>query len=87
MADGDLIEYYGEECPHCKAMRPLIEKLESELGVKVVKKEVWHNEANANEMMKVGQNKCVGVPFLYNKRTGKYICGSATYERLKAWAA
>ena len=41
-----LIEFYGEECPHCQAMLPLVERLEKEEGLKVERHEVWHNKEN-----------------------------------------
>ena len=83
---GDLVEYYGTECHFCIQMAPDVEKLEKELGVKLVKKECWHNAANQAEFMKVAAGKCGGVPFYLNKKTGKFICGAAPYEKLKAWA-
>ena len=48
--EGLLIQFYGEECPHCAVMKPLVEKLERELGIKIEKYEVWHNQANAQRM-------------------------------------
>lgn len=85
MAD-ELIDYYGTECVHCNEMLPLIEKLEKELGVKIVRKEVWHDAKNQEEFMKEAKGKCNGVPFLLNKKNGKFICGAATYDKLKDWA-
>ncbi|MEK6967206.1 MAG: thioredoxin family protein [Nanoarchaeota archaeon] len=86
-----LIMFSGTECVHCKEMHPLVEKLEKELKVKVAKLEVWHNSDNAKFMKEVdkdaeGNEFCGGVPFFYNEKTGKKICGNAKYERLKAWA-
>ena len=31
-------------------------------------------------------NECGGVPFFYNTKTEKFICGEADYETLKKWA-
>lgn len=81
---GNLVDYYGTECPHCRTMDPLVKKLEKELKVKVDKKEVWHNAKNQQEMLKV--NPGGGVPFFYNKKTGKSILGAVPYAKLKAWA-
>ena len=83
---GDLLEFYGTECTHCNAMRPLVEKMEQELGVKVEKFEVWHDEANAAMMEKLDNGECGGVPFFVNKKTGQKICGAVGYDKLKAWA-
>jgi thiol-disulfide isomerase/thioredoxin len=81
-----LIEFYGEECPHCIRMRPLVEKLEKETGVKVEKYEVWHNEENAKKMEEYDKGFCGGVPFFINTETGDFICGETSYEELQRWA-
>jgi thiol-disulfide isomerase/thioredoxin len=81
-----LIEFYGTECVHCRVMTPLIEKLEKEEKVKIKKIEVWHNEANARLMQQIDRNFCGGVPFFFNIKTGKWICGSTSYDKLKEWA-
>ena len=83
---GDLIGFYGTECPHCKEMDPLIEKLEKELGVKVKKLEVWHNSVNAKLLKKIDTINCDGVPFFFNENTGQALCGAVPYEKLKKWA-
>jgi len=67
-------------------MEPLVQRLEEEEKVKIAKIEVWHNEANAKLMREFDKGQCGGVPFFYNKKTGKWICGSTDYERLKKWA-
>ena len=82
----DLIEYYGNECAHCEKMAPLVEQLENDLNVKLVKKEVWHDPGNLADFMKTAAGKCDGVPFFLNQRTSKYICGATSYKKLKAWA-
>ena len=88
----DLIEFYGTECPHCIKMQPLIEDLQKEMGVTVQKIEVWHNEDNAALMKEfdkdseTGEPLCGGVPFFFNRKTKKWICGAVPYEKLKEWA-
>ncbi len=67
-------------------MEPLVQRLEEEEKVKVAKMEVWHNDANAKLMRELDKGYCGGVPFFFNKKTGKWICGSTDYERLKKWA-
>lgn len=67
-------------------MAPLVERLEGEENLNIAKLEVWHNEANAKVMKEYDKGHCGGVPFFFNKKTGKWICGSADYERLKKWA-
>jgi len=81
-----LIEFYGNECSHCKSMEPLVRRLEEEEGVEVAKLEVWHNEANARLMREYDQGRCGGVPFFFNTKTGEWLCGAVSYERLRQWA-
>lgn len=84
--ESHLLDFYGTECVHCHEMDPLIERLEEETGVKVQRIEVWHNAQNAEFLMKLDKGFCGGVPFMYNTKTNKWICGSTSYEKLKAWA-
>ncbi len=63
-----------------------MERLGDEMGIRIERIEVWHNEANAKLMKEYDKGYCGGVPFFYNKKTGKWICGAADYERLKQWA-
>ena len=86
-----LIMFSGTECVHCKEMYPIVEKVEKDLGIKVTRLEVWHNADNAKLMKEAdkdaeGNEFCGGIPFFYNEKTGKKICGNTKYERLKAWA-
>jgi len=86
-----LIEFYGTECVHCKDMEPLIEKLNKEHKIKITRLEVWHNSENAKLLRKYdkdenGNEFCGGVPFFFNEKTGKKICGNTSFEKLKALA-
>ncbi len=83
---GNLIEFYGTECVHCNEMKPLIERLEKEFSIKIESFEVWHNSKNAQMMQQFDKGFCGGVPFFFNKKTGKWICGSTSYENFKKWA-
>ena len=67
-------------------MDPLVERLDAEEGKKLMKLEVWHNEENARQMREYDKGYCGGVPFFFNKKTGKWLCGEVDYERLKKWA-
>ena len=63
-----LIEFYGTECAHCKEMEPIMEKMQKELGIKITRLEVWHNNENAQLMQKYdkdaqGNPFCEGIPF------------------------
>lgn len=81
-----LLMFYGTECPHCHEMDPLVAKLEHGENIKVEKLEVWHNAKNAEILKQYDKDFCGGVPFFYNTKSSKWICGSADYENLKKWA-
>ena len=81
-----LLEFYGTECPHCERMHELVMRLEKEEGVKVESLEIWHNKENEKKMMEFDKDFCGGVPFFYNTKSGKWICGEESYEALKDWA-
>jgi thiol-disulfide isomerase/thioredoxin len=86
MEKSHLLEFYGTECVHCREVEPLLERLEDELGVTVTRLEVWHNQENATLLKKYDQGFCGGVPFFYNTRTTKWLCGDLSYEVLRTWA-
>ena len=86
MPEKHLLEFYGTECVNCKDLEPLLERLKEEEGIEVTRLEIWHNSENAKLFMKYDKGRCGGVPFLYNTKTGKWICGVPTYEKLKEWA-
>lgn len=81
-----LIDFYGQECPHCVKMNPLVDKLEKEEGIKVERVETWHNEENVKKYEQYEKGRCGGVPFFINTDTDKFICGEAGYEDLKKLA-
>lgn len=81
-----LYDFYGTECPHCHDMDPLTERLMKEEGVKIKKMEVWHDADNAKVFQEYDKGRCGGVPFFYNTKNDKYICGSTSYDKLKEWA-
>ncbi len=84
--ESDLLMFTGTECTHCHEMKPFVEQLEKEAGVAVTSIEVWHNAANMKKLQELDGGKCGGIPFFYNKKTGAWICGSASYDDLKKWA-
>lgn len=81
-----LLEFYGETCPHCVEMKPMIAKVEKDLGVSIEKIEVWNNEANATRLQDIDKGLCGGVPFFYNTETKAFICGSSDEKTITAWA-
>jgi len=89
--DSDLLFFFGESCPYTKIVAPAIECVELSLqssGQKGISRlEVYSNQENSMKYIEVGgRQKCGGVPFFYNARTGESVCGAATCERLKLWA-
>ncbi len=81
-----LLEFYGETCPHCLSMKPLVAAMEKKLKVEVEKLEVWNNEENAKKMADYDRGLCGGVPFFYNTESKQFICGSSDEETLHNWA-
>jgi hypothetical protein len=82
-----LLEFYGEECPHCVRMHELVEKLDKEEGLKMDRFEVWNNKENEKKLLELDcNNECGGVPFFYNTKTNKFICGETDYETFAKWA-
>lgn len=81
-----LLEFYGEECPHCVKMHELVVRLEKEEGIKIESIEVWNNKENEKHLLELDKDLCGGVPFFYNLKSNKWICGDADYEELKSWA-
>lgn len=81
-----LLMFTGSECPHCRDMDPLIERLEKEEKVKIVKLEVWHNAKNDELRRKLDTIDCGGVPFFFNEKTNKGLCGAVPYSEFKKWA-
>ena len=83
--ESHLLEYSGDECGPCKLMKPIVDKLNEE-GLNIQRLEVWHDAENAALMEKYDQGRCGGVPYFYNTKTGKSLCGAQDYETIKAWA-
>ncbi len=84
--------FWARECPHCKNMMPLVDRLMDEEGVEIEKLEIWHNEENADLMRSykdVIAPKCGGqlrTPTFFDTETNDVICGEVEYEVLKEWA-
>lgn len=76
--------FYGDECPHCHVVMPIVDKLIAE-GIMIEKKETWHNKENAELFENKDKGVCGGVPFFYNDETGKSICGEVTEDEIRKW--
>lgn len=74
------IFFYGNTCPHCKNVEEWMEKNNIESKIKIIKKEVYDNQKNSQELVKTAE-KCgiatdsIGVPFLYTDE-GKCLIGT-----------
>lgn len=80
-----LYFFYGEDCPHCHTVMPIVDKLISE-GVKIEKLETWNNKENGKLAHKKDHGKCGGVPFFLNEESGEWICGSTEESNIRTWA-
>ena len=86
------IMFWARECPHCRNMMPLVDRLIEEEGVEIEKLEIWHNDENADLMRSyrdVIAPQCGGhlrTPTFYDSETNDVICGEVEYEALKDWA-
>eukprot|EP00438_Fugacium_kawagutii_P030600 Skav228337 [mRNA] locus=scaffold1898:101855:102124:- [translate_table: standard] len=71
-----------------KRMRYLGGLLEKEIpGTKIVWLEAWDNPLNERLRATIDlKNQCGGVPYLFNRKTGKVLCGVVAYDKLRAWA-
>ena len=77
-----IIEFYGETCPHCLSMKPVVAKIEADKGIEIEKLEVWNNTDNQEVMHKyekiIGE-ACGGfaaVPAFVNTKTNQALCGA-----------
>lgn len=84
-----IIMFHGQECPHCRVMHPIVDKIASE-GFDVERLEVWHNNENAEKMRgfsDIINNDCgsLSVPTFLDQEKGRAVCGEMSYEDLKKW--
>lgn len=84
--------FWARECPHCRNMMPLVDRLIEEEGVEIEKLEIWHNEENADLMRSfkdVIAPKCGGqlrTPTFFDPESSDVVCGEVEYDALKEWA-
>lgn len=63
--------FYGEECPHCIEVRKFLDENKIEEKFSFVKREVWHDRANAS-LMREAAAVCqltadkIAVPFVFS---------------------
>ncbi|OGK72611.1 hypothetical protein A2459_01315 [Candidatus Roizmanbacteria bacterium RIFOXYC2_FULL_41_10] len=74
-----FIYFYGNTCPHCKELNIWLEENQIAKKVKIDKKEVYQNKANADQLQQAAKicgldTSSIGVPFVYDN--GKCYVGS-----------
>ena len=85
-----LIEFHAG-ADQCDEMKPAMSAVEKELNTRILKWDVWSDPV-AYKLMQFldkgpdGRSKCGGLPFFYNRKTGKIVCGATTEKNLMNWA-
>lgn len=69
----------------CATMKPIVKRLENDLQVKVRRLNINKNPAYMKLFEIVGGHEGGNVPFFYNRRTARAICGTTNYRNLKMW--
>jgi hypothetical protein len=86
-----LIEFHAAGADQCDEMKPAMSAVEKTLNTRILKWDVWSDPA-AYKLMQFldkgpdGRSKCGGLPFFYNRKTGKIVCGATTEKNLMNWA-
>lgn len=88
----EIIFFHGQDCPHCARMRPVVDKLEKELKIKIKRLEVWYNEKNADIMRKYSKiiaeasdDGTLGVPAFVDVKNNECLIGEQDEKDLKKW--
>ena len=66
--DRTINYFYGEECPHCKDLKPFLNEMEDKYPIKIRSFETWHNQSNSDiftSMSAACGSPVVGVPTLF----------------------
>ena len=71
VSDGQVILFYGQECPHCQNLEQWISANKIAEKVLFENKEVYHNTANAQLLASKAKicgldTNSIGVPFLWD---------------------
>ena len=85
---GKFVEFYGEGCPHCQKMIPIVAQIENETGVHFEKLEIWNNATNKDVYLQYSEyiaRDCgsLGIPTFIGLKTNKSICGEKSADELK----
>jgi glutaredoxin len=71
---GEIILFYGQECPHCKDLEEWIKNNSIKEKISFTELEVYHNEENQKLIMEKARicnldESSIGVPFLWTGET------------------
>lgn len=80
-----LIEFVSDNCDMCDQMRPVVERLEDDLGTKVRRINIQRRNEFIALLETIGFDEGGNFPFYYNRRSGQAICGATTYMNLRRW--
>ena len=72
--NNEIILFYGDTCPHCKAVEDFIRQNSVDLKLAITRKEVFKNSDNAKLLTKKAATcgittKSIGVPLLWDGKT------------------
>lgn len=79
-ADGKIVLFYGDGCPHCLKVEAFLDEKNAPQKISYETKEVWSNADNRKMMMdkvvlcKMEKNN-IGVPFLWNGENSQCLMG------------
>lgn len=76
--DSEYIYYYGATCPHCQELNKIAQENNLWDKISIEKLEVYNNAQNRDEFLALVKELGItdsGVPFVYDKVTGKYAVG------------
>jgi hypothetical protein len=82
-----LLEFVADSSQQCKLMEPLVHRLEEDLGTTVRRIDIHARPDYMTLFDAVGGQEGGNVPFFYNRRTARAICGATPYDNLQAWGA
>ena len=85
---GRFVEFYGEGCPHCNKMVPIVAQVENDTGVQFEKMEIWYNDTNKafyRNYQDYITRDCgfLGVPTFLSLKTNRSICGEKSADELE----
>ena len=80
-----LMEFHSDNCDHCEQMEPVLRRLENDLKTKIRRINIFRRREFMGLLEAIGHDECGSLPFYYNRRTGRAICGATTYINLKRW--